>query len=375
MKTPLPEILVIGAIGLVVSYGFAQSWTKANVVAYAVQSVVLSADGKIIMSVGSDTPLVSTNRGASWTLVPYTDIRNMASSADGMKLIGLDPHMAGLIYVSTNSARNWSPTSSLVKNWRACAITADGSKLFAPVNGGLIYTSTDFGTNWSSVGAASNLWTCLALSADGTKLAAGAQTGRIYLTTNSGVPLPLISSPTNSWTGIAVSADGSHLAATSGNSTYVSTNSGGDWTKCNISGSSVVSSADGSKLLVAYSPSGSCLYVSTNSGVNWTTNMPGGWWNSVAASADGSEFVAGGNGGIWFYQATPAPQIILTPTLTNLAFSWLVPSTNFGLQQSPDLIAWSSVTNAPQLNYTNLHYEVQLPATNALGFYRLATPE
>jgi hypothetical protein len=371
MKRLLPEAIILCAIIMVVSYGFAQSWTKTSAKAYAVQSIALSADGKIIMSVGSTTPVVSTNRGIAWiSITPVTDIDHIASSADGTKLIGVS-YFADYTYVSTDSGNTWNPTGSPIQNWRACAISADGSKLFAAVNGGLIYSSTNFGTNWISIGAPTNSWSCLALSADGTKLAAGAQNDRIYTSTNSGVPKPATSSPSNSWASIASSADGSHLVATCGVGTYVSTNSGGNWTKYNISGISAASSADGSKLIIC---NNSYIYTSTNFGMNWTTILPSKYWFSVASSADGCELLAGENQGIWIYQATPSPQLNLAPSDINLALSWLVPSTNFVLQQSTDLISWSSVTNAPALNLTNLQNQVTFPATSSIGFYRLATP-
>jgi hypothetical protein len=70
----------------------------------------------------------------------------------------------------------------------------------------------------------------------------------------------------------------------------------------------------------------------------------------------------------------PDPQLNLTPSGTNLQLSWTVPSTNFVLQQSPDLMSWSVPTNTPVLNLTNLQYQVTLLPTNTSGFYRLSTP-
>jgi hypothetical protein len=64
----------------------------------------------------------------------------------------------------------------------------------------------------------------------------------------------------------------------------------------------------------------------------------------------------------------------LAPSDTNYTISWLIPSTNFVLQQSPDLISWSSVTDILVLNLTNLNYELTFSPSNSSGFYRLATP-
>ncbi|HEU6448663.1 MAG TPA: hypothetical protein VFV23_09535 [Verrucomicrobiae bacterium] len=55
----------------------------------------------------------------------------------------------------------------------------------------------------------------------------------------------------------------------------------------------------------------------------------------------------------------------------NLNFSWLIPSTNFVLQQSFDLANWATLTNSPTLNFTDLNEELSLTPTNNSGFFRL----
>jgi hypothetical protein len=82
-------------------------------------------------------------------------------------------------------------------------------------------------------------------------------------------------------------------------------------------------------------------------------------------------FAAVYGGGIWTYQTVASPQLNLTTSNTNLALSWLIPSTNFVVQQSPDLISWSSLTDAPAFNFTNLNYSLPLSPTNSTSFFRL----
>jgi hypothetical protein len=124
------------------------------------------------------------------------------------------------------------------------------------------------------------------------------------------------------------------------------------------------------------------IYVSTDFGVTWTTNFPPGtnYWTGVVSSADGGKLAViasgPGGGGIWTLQTAPAPQMNTTPANGNLTLSWIIPSTNFVLEQNLDLTStnWTDVTNMPVLNLTNLQDEVTLPLTNGSGFYRLATP-
>jgi hypothetical protein len=259
------------------------------------------------------------------------------------------------------------------------ASSADGIKLAAAMYNGLIYTSTNSGTTWLTNNAPTEYWKSLASSADGTKLAAVAYNDQIYTSTNSGLTWTPTSAPNSSWQSIASSADGKHLVATGGG-TYISTNSGSSWTPISISGNCVASSVDGSKIIICNSGDayghGAQIYTSTNFGINWTsTNIPGKTWYSAASSADGCELLAGENQtGVWICQVTPYPQLNIAPSINNRALSWLVPSTNFVLQQSTDLASWTDMTDTPVLNLTNLQNELILSPTNSSGFYRLKTP-
>jgi hypothetical protein len=181
-------------------------------------------------------------------------------------------------------------------------------------------------------------------------------------------------SPTNSWQSIASSTDGSHLLAAGLGGTFTSSDSGGTWTQSNFGGTSfggtsAASSADGSRLIVCNMNGLNPVYTSTDFGLNWTTNISGG---GCAVSADGGEFLVAG-GGVWVYHPTTSPLLNLAQSDSNLALSWLIPSTNFVVQQSPDLISWSSVTDQPALNLTNLNYEMNFAPSNTSGFFRLVS--
>jgi hypothetical protein len=224
----------------------------------------------------------------------------------------------------------------------AIASSADGNKLvLAVANGGPIYTSTNSGASWILNTAPIKGWEYVASSADGTKLAAVANDGSIYRSTNSGATWKSCSIPSQFWKSIASSADGTKLAA----SAY-------------------------------YGP---LIYTSTNSGVTWmATSIPSTQDQfSVASSADGNKLIAVNyGGGIWILQTAPAPQLNIATSSTDLDLSWIVPSTNFVLQQNLDLTTtnWTDVTNTPVLNLTNLHNEVTLPSPGNNVFYRLKTP-
>jgi hypothetical protein len=381
MKKWFPEVVVFCAILMVVQYAFSQSWRQCSSRPYITTAIAASADGRAIMAVGSGNPALSIDSGNTWiTDIPDTsDGSTIAISANGTKMVAI--FETGYVSVSTNSGLTWTQTS-LPAWYGSCASSADGTKLVVALWGDSIYTSTNSGISWLTNNAANNNWISVASSSDGTKLAAAADYDQIYTSTNSGLTWSPTSAPTNIyWNSIASSFDGTHLIATGDNGTYFSTNSGSSWKQVIITGkgAGVASSANGSKLIVCSYGDGAQIYTSTNFGVDWaSTNIPGKQWLCAASSADGYELLAGelNGGGVWIYQVTPSPQLKITRPANDVTLSWLVPSTNFTLQQNMDLTTtnWLTLTNVPMLNLTNLNYEITLPASSGNSFFQLVTP-
>jgi hypothetical protein len=406
-------LLLVTAMLLVVDFAFAQTWTPTTAPNKNWSRIASSADGSKLIAVGLGCCYNSTNFGAAWTSNSEPQSVNpavgtwyyIASSADGTKLLATT--VSSVISVSTNSGMTWlSNNVPSVMSWGPVAMSADGGTLVAAAGGsshppGFIYISTNWGVTWTPTSAPTNVWTGLASSADGTKMFAVSQTtdfyeGYIYASTNSGQTWVLTGAPTNHpWNSVASSADGSRVVASSerglasANSqggVYTSIDYGMTWTSNSVPPglwTGVASSADGTKLVAVTqtTPIG-WVYTSTNSGANWISNSaPNYMWSSVASSADGNSLVAGAIGDqsinpvtIYNFQTTPSPQLNLSTSSSNLAISWLIPSTNFVLQQSADLISWATVTNTPVLNLTNLQNQITLPPSNSSGFYRLKTP-
>ena len=255
-----------------------------------------AAGNKLVALVAGGQIYTSTDSGVTWT--PRDSVRawvGVASSADGSKLVATVT--GGQIYTSTDSGVTWIPRDS-GRNWYGVASSADGSKLVAVVDGGQIYTSTDSGLTWTPRDT-SRSWKRVASSEDGSKLVAVVGGGQIYSSADSGLTwAPRDSS--RSWSCVASSADGSKLiAAVSVGQIYTSTDSGVTWTPRYISAgwTAVASSADGSQLVAtAYNND---INTSTDSGITWTHRY-GNWTPSpssspycVASSADGTKLVVG----------------------------------------------------------------------------------
>jgi photosystem II stability/assembly factor-like uncharacterized protein len=393
-------LLVASTVLLTANFAPAQTWTQTSAPTnFGWSCVASSADGTKLVAVGSDSIFTSTDSGTTWISnnVPHKLWNHVATSSDGSKLAATSTALGqplGSLLTSMDSGATWISNSVPNAAWNSIAFSADGNRLVA-VGSGKIFISTNSGTTWASTNTDEH-WEIVASSADGTKLVAAASmvfppTPRIYTSTNSGSSWTLMNSLLSA-SAIASSADGTKLAAIVERSIYVSTNSGIAWAITSAPATnwvSIASSADGSRLVVVaertdnfgpFPPTISgVIYSSTNSGATWVSNSaPVLNWTSVASSSDGGKLVvvAGSfnGGGIWTSQSTPAPRMNITPTNGNLAFSWLVPSANFVMQQSPDLISWMDVTNPPVLNLTNLQNEVTLPLMGSNAFYRLKTP-
>ena len=404
MKTKIAMLLAAASCGwfTAVNSTSAQTWTQTSAPTEDWISIASSADGvKLVAMAGGKSPspiYTSKDSGFSWTTnsAPNAVWGAIASSADGNTLVASVAYYlrTNVIYVSTNAGTSWTSNTN-VPSLEFLACSADGRKWIASAGDGGIYTSTNSGTTWISNNVPKGFWFSVASSADGTKLVAvettnlATYTRQIYVSRDSGGTWILTSAPGLYWSSIASSADGTKLVATAtvtaytSGAIYTSLDSGTNWMLTSAPNNmwySVASSADGNKLVAAAPFDHSALvrvplYISTNAGNSWVlTSSPRRSWQVVASSADGNKLVAiTALDGIWTSQ-TPAPQMNLTPTNGKLTLSWVVPSTNFVLQQSSDLGSWMDVTNPPVLNLTNLQNEVILSPTGSSGFYRLKTP-
>jgi len=82
--------------------------------------------------------------------------------------------------------------------------------------------------------------------------------------------------------------------------------------------------------------------------------------------------LTGALGSAWASQTTPRPRLGISERDSKVQVSWTIPSTNFVLEQTSNLVsAWSGVTNTPVFNLTNLQQQVDIPSSSGRFFYRL----
>lgn len=263
-------------------------------------------------------PVSSHNNWTERTSAGLHDWNDIASSADGMKLIAADVHnydcSGGFLYTSTDSGVTWTARASAEgRVWQSVASSADGTKLVAADtcggdwNGGYLYTSPDSGVTWTEqTGSGKQPWVALASSVDGEKLVAAAYNGSVYTSDNSGVTwTERTDAGVRNWQAVTSSADGAKLVAVVGNGAiYTSSDGGASWHEQrgarSRNWSAVVSSADGTKLMAA--DRGGYLYISTDSGLNWVEQESLGTaaWFRLASSADGAKLITGAYGGLLY---------------------------------------------------------------------------
>ena len=377
---------------------FAQSWTPTSApLSPSWNSVASSADGTKLAATTEFSGLyTSTNSGMTWQTNIFSNVGpgHVVSSAEGTTLAVV---FGQYVYVSTNWGVTWQTNGPIGQDLNGLACSADGTKMVMidPAgNGGHVFTSTNSGVTWVTNALAGKSWTGVASSADGSRLIGivsgiGGPTNQFYTSTNAGISW--VTNGLNltpvSWQCVASSADGTKLVVGSSSGAgnvsdviFTSADGGATWTFNNVpryEWNSLACSADGSKL-IACSAGYTKIYTSTNFGSTWVSNsVPADSWQGVASSADGNKLVAvAALGGIYTWQATPSPQLNLAASSGNLTASWTVPCTNFVLQESLGLTSgnWTTVTNPPGLNLTNLQEQVTISPTNANAFFRLATP-
>lgn len=400
-----------GSLMVTPYYLSAQTWTQGSVT-YPWTRAASSADGtKVVAVLSNSFVLLSINGGVNWTSAsghPPQDyyLTSIACSADGTNLIvaGGNQLMAPVqpICTSTNFGASWVTNNAPRAYWTSVASSSSGSVLAAASTAVGVYVSTNAGSSWNQASLPTTMyWASVSCSADGMLLAVVSTNGLICVSTNDGTtwvtnnapnlqpkglvqktgsivnPKTSSSSINTNWQAVACSADKTRLvAAVYGGPICISTDSGATWTVSsapNTNWQAVASSADGTRLVAAIN--GGSIYTSADSGATWTSNnIPNKSWNTVTSSADGCLLTAIS---IFNYsytlQITPHPLLKLAASSSNLAFSWIKPSTNFVLQQCVNLNAgsWATLTNEKTLNLSNLQYQVRLSSTNSSGFFRL----
>ncbi len=187
------------------------------------------------------------------------------------------------VYRSTDGGESWllaqMPHEDERSPWRTLSMDQTGQIMLAG-NEGHLYLSKDTGESWQEVleGQTNGRWGSSDMSADGRIMLAGTWSGgRLYLSSDFGETWnetqPL--GDTQTWWMTASVSEGAELliAGEGGNGLFRSTDAGASWTPIEIAGnfSWEVSclSSDGAKVMVASDRDVDHVYLSNDAGLSW----------------------------------------------------------------------------------------------------------
>lgn len=165
-----------------ISHDTGATWTAHNPFDYgsAPQIFTLSADGQHIVVDSAPQQRISTDGGATWTLIedtPFVGWNSMTTNADGSLQIGASSQ--GL-FISRNGGTTWetvdAPAPADNARWYSVSVSADGTRIIATqsggyAEGGYVYLSDDSGVTWQQVEALEiGDWNATTMSSDGRKI-------------------------------------------------------------------------------------------------------------------------------------------------------------------------------------------------------------
>ena len=269
------------------------------------KAIASSDDGEYIVAAGNDGVYYSTDGGTDWTQsgVPVPCV-GVAISPDGAIMLSGSITANSFIYRSINGG-SWSTVGSITGQWKAFAMSDDGTVLAACQKPGLIFVSSNSGADWTPCTAnnsdTTTDWNDITSSADGTKLAAVHETGSIWTSSDKGLTWTEnnIEGVPHDWHQITSSSDGTRLAAT----VFAGTGAIGIW-------------------------------VSVNSGLTWNHSKTTSDWSGIAMSSNGLKLAAcelgvGGLGGNVWTGTNSTPSIVVANTTTGTGDIYIRPA-NYG---------------------------------------------
>jgi hypothetical protein len=390
MKTPL--IAMLCAAALLTESAFAQQWAQAIPTDEMWNAAGISADGNTMMAASFDGPVYfSRDAGSSWKIAPVGNYGwwDCAISSNGSVMYAVD-YSYGHVVSTTDGGATWTDARTnglLASGWTSVSCSADGeiATVFDYIQ--RVFNTYDAAADWNYIGdpSASQYWVASADSSDGSSLVAVAsengQPGGLYESSDYGQTWQLASGAgQTTWESVAGSSDLVHQVAVSRlQSAHVSADSGVTWSTNNnlplYYWESVSCSSDGSTMVAVGADTAYNLghiYTSTNYGSNWV-EMPYVNPNlqKVFISADASHMIGFSYNTPVIVSPPPVPSLSISVLTTNVVLSWPDYATNYGVLQNTSATTanWTALTNVPVDN--NGFFQVTLAQTNHQTYFRL----
>ncbi|MCY7369780.1 MAG: glycoside hydrolase [Polaromonas sp.] len=156
------------------------------------RSITMSDDGSRLAAAAhtdGGSPLesvyYSVDSGATWsaTRQTFSNAYRVRSSSDGTRLVmaeGYPLTATGRLWTSTDSGATWiQRNTSTTTSYNSVDISDDGSKMLAVQDGGQIHSSVDAGVTWTARDTG-RVWRGVAMSSDGNRATALVNGGASY---------------------------------------------------------------------------------------------------------------------------------------------------------------------------------------------------
>jgi len=289
------------------------------------------------------------------------------SSSGQYQIIGAESS-SGDLFISSDYGRNWVARSGSGnplpggQSYEGVAISADGQRQTAVIDGGRIWRSFDFGNNWEVVASdtTNRAWKDVAMSSTGQY-----QTG-VLGTTGTGRGIWVSSDFGENWTNVltvsnpvrvAVSSTGQYQTiCTNNGQIWRSADSGQNWqaVETNRTWKSVAMSSTGEYQTAVVT--GGQVYRSTDFGQTWNliTNsaLPASaQWNDVAMSSNGEQQIAVIQDGLIFISENYG--VTWSPIVKVMRWKGIAMSANGQYKTAVAAVASGILTDATSSIFTN----------------------
>lgn len=296
------------------------TWTEVLSDDYDWEEVASSSTGVYLLASSAvHGTMLSTNSGASWKVPDSAflpqEMGAVAMSSSGEYMIA--GACTGYIYYSSTYGASWTAYESYSYCWTSMSMQANGRIAVAGAENFLLFISYNYGETWATLNVNTAVWTSVAIASNSSYIVAAAEDNGVFVSSNLGAVFTLAIAGADYWRGVACSQDGQLMfAVVEEGYIYQSTNYGDTFSMVLLSPYNYWTDISCSSTceIVAATSEYSVIYLSTDFGVSWyESTSPDLQWSSIAATADGSRFIAAAyTTGLYIGTLSVAPSVAPT---------------------------------------------------------------
>lgn len=165
-------LTAVGSTGVITLSDYATSWSNTNNSLTNLNSITMSASGKIQYISSDEGIYISNDFGNMWSILTSNSYR-IKCSGSGQYLVTSNKEISSIILYSDNYGANFkiSDSPNLIWNDSKCSFT--GQYQTAVASTGKIYISDNYGKNWSISKNNDDIFNCVTMSGSGKHILVG----------------------------------------------------------------------------------------------------------------------------------------------------------------------------------------------------------